>query len=176
MKQRLHLQRLQRLQHLPRPLGVVAALALSVALCAGLAACAGPYATAWRTTEAVRQVGNQVDHSLGVVAQKKHAECITAHGRQTAGYAACIDKHQRALAAWRLIARPAVNSALATAVGAIQLAERVKPEKPVDWAEALRPAVCAIARVVEQWGHLMGNDKDRITSLLSGLKGVACHD
>jgi len=166
MKQHLHHTQFTR----------VATLALCAVLGAGFAACAGPYAAAWRTTEAVRQVGNQVDHSLGVVAQKKHIECVNAHGRQTEGYAKCIDKHRRALDTWRRVARPAVNSALAATVGAIQLAERVKSDKPVDWADLLRPAVCAIARAVEQWGHLMGSDKDRIKSLLRGLKGVTCND
>ena len=151
-------------------------LALCAALAVGLAACAGPYAAAWRTTEAVRQVGNQVDQSLGVVAQQKHLECVAAHGRKTAAYAACIDKHRRALDAWRRIARPAVNSALAATVAGIQLAERVKSDKPMDWEALLQPAVCALARVVEQWGHLMGNDKGRIMSLLRGLKGVTCND
>ena len=166
---------MRQLQHHPH-LARVTALSLWVALGVTLAACAGPYATAWRTTEAVRQVGNQVDNSLGIIAQKKHLECVNAHGRQTAGYASCIDKHRRAVDTWRRIARPAVNSALAATVGAIQLAERVKPDKPVDWAAVLQPAVCAISRAIEQWGHLMGNDKDRITSLLRGLKGVTCHD
>jgi len=161
--------------HCPHAARVVA-LMLCAALGAGLAACAGPYAVAWRTTEAVRQVGNQVDYSLGVIAQKKHLECVSAHGRQTAAYAACIDKHRRALDAWRRIARPAVNSALAATVAAIQIAERVKPDKPLEWETLLRPAVCAIARVVEQWGHLMGSDKDQITSLLRGLKGATCND
>jgi len=164
----------QRTQH--PSLARLAALALCAALAAGLAACAGPYAAAWRTTEGVRQVGNQVDHALGTVAMKKHVECVNAHGRQTDGYAKCIDKHRRALDTWRRVARPAVNSALAATVGAIQLAERVKSDKPMDWADLLRPAVCAITRAVEQWGHLMGNDKDRIMSLLRGLKGVTCND
>lgn len=164
----------QRLQH--RHLARIAGLALFVALGAGLAACAGPHAAAWRTTEAVRQVGNQVDRTLGVAAQKKHVECLSAHGRQTAGYARCIDKHRRAVDTWRRVARPAVNSALAATVAAIQIAERVKSDKPLDWETALRPAVCAITRAIEQWGHLMGSDKDRIKSLVRGLKGVTCHE
>ena len=166
---------MKRLTHRPR-LTLIAALALCAALAAGLVACAGPYATAWRTTEGVRQVGNQVDRALGTVAMKKHAECVTAHGRQTDGYAKCIDKHRRAVDTWRRVARPAVNSALAATVGAIQLAERVDSDKPVDWADLLRPAVCALARAVEQWGHLMGSDKERIKSLLRGLKGVTCNE
>ena len=170
MKQCLHRPRIARFATL------VLCVALGLALGAGLAACAGPYAAAWRTTEAVRQVGNQVDYSLGVVAQTKHLECVNAHGKQTAAYAACIDKHRRALDAWRRIARPAVNSALAATVAGIQLAERVKADKPLDWEALLRPAVCAIARVVEQWSYLMGSDKDRIMGLLRGLKGVTCND
>lgn len=164
----------QRTQH--PSLARLAELALCAALAAGLAACAGPYAAAWRTTEGVRQVGNQVDHALGTVAMKKHVECVNAHGRQTEGYAKCIDKHRRALDTWRRVARPAVNSALAATVAGIQLAERVDSDKPVDWESLLQPAVCALARVVEQWGHLMGSDKGRIMSLLRGLKGVTCND
>ena len=161
------------------PRAVAFALALGLAaLGAGLAGCSSPFAAAWRTTEAVRQAGSATDRAFGEAAQRKHAECVAAHGPQTEGYARCIDKHRRALKAWRTVARPAVNSALAATVASIQLAERAKAtdHKPSDWEPYLAPAICAVARAMSEWGDLLGKDKDQVLALLGAMKGVSCHD
>jgi len=144
------------------------------ALLALMAACANPHAAAWRTSDVVRQAGNQVDRAFGTLARNQHKKCVEAHGPRTSGYAVCIDKHKKALDAWRKQARPAVNSALIATVSAIQIAEKVKQDKPVNWVSLLRPAVCAITKVIEQWGHLLGDEKQQLLSYLGAIKGVTC--
>ena len=153
---------------------LMAAILVLVAIPAN--GCAGPFAAAWRTTEAVRQAGNHVDRALGAAATRKHAECVEVHGPKTEAYAVCIAKHWKALKVWRERTRPAVNSALIATVSALQLAERAKSDEEVDWLATIGPAACAITKVVRQWGHLMGDERDRIMRAIGAIQGVTCHD
>jgi hypothetical protein len=153
----------------------VGVVTLGLGLAGAASGCAGAFDRAWRTTDAVRLAGSTVDRALGAAAKEKHAVCVKQHGARTAGYAQCIDGHRKMLKAWREVARPAVSSALVATVSALQIAERVGQKEPGNWLELVKPAVCALAKVVEQWGHLMGADRERVLGLLALVKGVTCH-
>ena len=57
---------------------------------------------------------------------------------------------------------------------AIQIAERADADEPPDWLALVRPAVCALLRVVTEWGHLLPDKAKPILGYLAPLGGVVC--
>jgi hypothetical protein len=99
--------------------------------------------------------------------------CVATHGARTAAFAACYRAHREALQLWRSKIRPAINTALLAAVAAIRPAEKAKAK--VGWVQLLKPAVCALARAVRQWGHLLGEKwKGGVMAGIKLAEGVTC--
>jgi len=139
-------------------------LALSATAC-------NPYAVAWRTTGAIQAAGNLTDRAIAISATKARDDCR----QKPATYALCMRDARpiQALTYWRQIARPAVNASLIATVTSMQIAERAKA-KALDWLAILRPAACALAKMVEQFGHLLGPQKSAVLVAVGIVKGVAC--
>ena len=148
-----------------------AVMVLALGLLAVSATSCRPYDAAWRTTAAVQGAGNLTDRAIAVAATDARAKCK----KVPETYAACMkgSKAVMALDYWRQIARPSINAALIATVASLQIAERIK-DKKLDWIGILRPAVCALARVVEQFGELLGPQKSAVLGVTALAKGVTC--
>jgi len=135
--------------------------------------CASPYAVAWKTTAGVQAAGTHTDRALAAEAVKRQDKCKAEHGVKTAEFAGCYRAHRHALKTWRETVRPAVNTALLATVGALKVAEAAK--RKLDWLALLKPAVCALARAVTEWGHLLGEKwKSDVMAGVKLAEGVSC--
>jgi hypothetical protein len=123
-------------------------VAAAVLLLLWSTSCAG---AEWRATLAVREAGTMTDRTLADVCRQKWETCKPKVAvERDACFKGCAD----ALDSWRKIARPAIDSALIVTVAALQIAEKARAKKP-DWVALLKPAVCALARGLAAWGHML---------------------
>ena len=130
-----------------------------------------PYEAAWRTTAAVREAGTLVDQSLARAAKHRMTVCKQAGGDWRA--CARASREYRAVTEWRRWGIPAVNSAVSSTVAALQIAERVRGHSKIDWLALLRPAGCALSRVLRQWTDLMGPARGAVEAVTATL-GAMC--
>lgn len=135
--------------------------------------CKGPYDVAWRTMDGVIKARNATAQSLADVAQKQHEKCIEQHGPKTAAYLACIQPYKNALDHWRMHARPAINSALQVTSASVQIAEKAK-SNDLKWLELIKPAVCALVKVVQLWGHYIPDKGKVVLNYLKVAESVVC--
>jgi hypothetical protein len=147
-----------------------AAALLALALVA-VGACS-PYRVAWQSTAAVVQAQGVAAHALATWARAEHARCLAAHGAQSDAYAACVRLPREALRQWQDHARPAIRSAVAATVAALEIAERAKVK--ADWMTYLRPGACALLRVCRAWAHLWPDRGQAVLGALGWLEPVAC--
>jgi hypothetical protein len=134
---------------------------LALVLVAGLAvwlvwlatSCGNPYLTAYRSIATTRSVALATEGALGAACEEKVPRCLAANAIDSPGYVECMKACKAAMKAWRGTVRPAINSALVVAVGAVQVTEAAK-SKP-DTMTILKPVACALARALEQWGSLL---------------------
>lgn len=131
---------------------IVLACGLAAWLLALLTGCTDPYLAAYRTTATARATAATAEQALSESCRAKADACKAASATPDA-YSACWAPCRHALESWIRIGRPAVNTALAAALAAVQLAEltRKKPS-PLEY---LKPVACALARALQQWGHLL---------------------
>jgi len=129
-----------------------------------------PYEAAWRTTAAVRAAGTLTDQALAAAARRKISECRVKGG----DWRACVraSREYRAITEWRRWGVPAVNSAVSATVAALQIAERVRGQRQIDWIGLLRPAGCALARVLKQWAPMLGAAKEPVAAAVAALGGM----
>lgn len=158
-----------------RPVRISAALAmLALITSLVLASACSPMASAWRATSAVQSAGNLTADTIVRLANARHDQCIAKHGKGTEAYSDCISDWRQVVTYWLAYAKPTINSALAATVQALLIAEKAKADKRPPWTDYLKPAVCAIAKVLTQWSHLFGDAKAQIEGFLSVAQGVAC--
>lgn len=166
----------QRASKLPvGPTAVLLALALALAPALAVAPACQPFETEWRTVSALKAAGELTDRAIAEAAVVAHEKCIIAHGAGTAGYKACIGsaKAYKALVGWRKYGRPTINSGLLAAVTALQIAEKAKTSK-LDLAAVLKPAACALSKMVQQYGDLLIDKVPIILVAVAMLKRVSC--
>jgi hypothetical protein len=134
-----------------------------------------PFEAEWRTTSAIKAAAELTDKAIAEAAVKEHNRCIKAHKAGTPEYKVCIEssKPYKALIGWRKFGKPTINAALIAAVAAIQIAERAKGSK-LDIAAVLRPAACALAKMVEQYGDLFQDKAPVVIMAIAMVKGVSC--
>jgi hypothetical protein len=154
--------------------GTLFLLVLSLVFVIGATSCKGPYDAAWRTLDGVIRARDTTAQGLATHAKSERERCLKAHGPKTEAGAACIKPTREALAAWRTIARPAINSALQVTAASLQIAERAKADKPPDWLTLLRPAVCALLRAAKSWGHWYPDKGKAILTALNAAAEVTC--
>lgn len=155
-----------------RALVLFVAVLLMLLLIHGSIGC-NPYAAGWRACAAVQDAGNRTDDALAAAYLAKSAKCVKEHGSKTQAYAACIAPYRKVLTVWVSLVRPAVSTALRAAVASLQIAERVKGGE-TNWLVLLKPGVCALARAVGEWAHLMGKAAAQVRGYLGLVEGVTC--
>lgn len=135
--------------------------------------CANPYLTAYRTTATARATAETTRDALHDVCHLKRVGCLETHGAGTPAYDACWAECRKAEMAWVDYVRPAINSGLLAALGAIQIAEATKV-KP-DVMAILKPIACALAAGLRQWGHLLPPSIKAQAETIAGLvAGATC--
>lgn len=133
-----------------------------------------PYAVGWRAAAGVKSAGELAEDTLASTIRAKHAECVKKHGAQTYEYAECIKNYRLAAIYWIRYLRPSINAAIRATVTALTIAERVKG-KEANWVELLKPAVCALVGILQEWSPLIPPKiQERIRGLLALAKGVTC--
>jgi hypothetical protein len=138
--------------------------------------CRSPYDAAWRTMDGLLKARDVTAATLAQAARDKHHQCVKAHGPKTQAYATCIKDHRAALKQWQTVARPAVNSALHVTKASVQIAESAKADKPPDYIALLRPAACALWRVVRAWGHYLPKKGSSVLKALGPFGEGVCHE
>jgi len=128
-----------------------------------------PYAAAWRTTAAVREAGTMTDRAIAAAVKHRATACKEVGG----DIKACVrtSKEWRALTGWRAWGVPAVNSAIVATVSALQIAEQTHAKR-LDWVALLKPAACAIVRVLRQWGPHLGKAREPVALAIAAFKGA----
>jgi len=146
-----------------------ASIMLAGILVLGTTACGG---AGWRAAYAVRSAGDLTDKAI-TAAVNNAAEKCQADGETGDNLAPCVRKSKawEAQTHWRKYAVPSINSSIIATVTALQLADKAKKE--IDWKEALKEGVCALAKIVKQWGDLLGSFKPAI-SAASIVEGITC--
>ena len=154
---------------IPQALVGAAAIGLLYLLLGWLMAGCRPYDAAWRTTAAVREAATLTDHAIARAAKHRATACKEQGG----DWRACVrsSKEWAAVTGWRKWGVPAINSALVSTVAALQIAERTGQEH-IDWIAILRPAACALARVMRQWAPMMGPAKEPVSLAVAAIGGV----
>jgi len=129
---------------------------------------------AWITLDAVQQARSLTATQLATTAKVKHQACLAEHGKATDGYRVCIEPTRAMLRHWQNEARPAIIAAVQITASSLQIAEKVKADKRVKWIELLKPAICALARVVSLYKHYLPDGGASIAGVLGLVKGVSC--
>ncbi len=164
-------------QQLPAVKAKVPPAALLVLLLAfGLmwSAC-NPYSAAWRTLDGVQQARALTAQQLASTGHRKHEACLATHGPNTDGYRVCIEPTAKMTRHWQREARPAIIAAVQITASSLQIAEKVKADKKVRWLELLKPALCALSRVVKLYSHYLPDEGASINGVLGMVEGVACN-
>lgn len=143
-----------------------------VGACLILAFSTGCKGAGWRALDATQNARDMTAKQLASVVSAKHASCKAAHGVKNAEFAACIQKHRKALEDWRRIARPVINDSIAITAAGLQIADRVG--KKANWVELVKPAVCAISRSIKAFGHWFPDKAAGVLSALGLVEGVTC--
>ncbi len=128
----------------------------------------------WRTLDAVQHARALTAQQLAAVGHTKHRACLATHGAQTDGYRVCIEPTRAMLRHWQREARPAIIAAVQITASSLQIAEKVKAEKDVKWLELLKPALCALARVVKLFKAYLPDGGASINGVLAMAEGVTC--
>ena len=147
-------------------------LFLSVCITSLCIACPG---AEWRVVSAVRGAAELTDQAVAAAAVKEHNRCMAFHKGPGAGYKGCIEatKAYSALVNWRLYGKPTINSALIATVATLTIYENAKGKKP-KWLEVLKPAVCALSKVLKQWADLLGPSKGAVMAAVAAAGVFTC--
>ncbi len=146
----------------------VAPTACLLALVLALSSCSG---AGWRATAAVRSAGKLTDQAIAMSVRQAAVKC---ERDKAPDIPRCVrsSKAWEAQTQWRKYGVRAVNSGIIATVTALQIADQTKSK--VDWMAILKPAACALASVVHQWGDQLGKAKTTVLAAVSALKGVSC--
>ena len=153
---------------------VLPVLLLLLAFGLVLSAGCNPYSVAWRTLDGVQQARALTAQQLASVARTKHEACLHTHGKATDGYRVCIEPTRAMLRHWQREARSAIVSAVQITASSLQIAERVKADKAVNWIKLITPAICALSRVVKLYAVYLPDGGDSIRSVVALAEGVSC--
>lgn len=159
-----------------RPLEILVGLALGALVgifSVQLGGCAHNKA-GWIAVEAFQSTAAAVGFGLAAKGIEKHYECTKKHGLNTPGYKACIAPALKAAKTYRDYFVPAFNSAVHGGKAILKTADLAGKETTA-WIEKLKPGVCALASIVEQWTHLLPEKIVKAMAFVVGLlKGVTC--
>jgi hypothetical protein len=149
------------------------ALAGLVVLAVLHASCGSPYLTAYRGIATARATAASTEQALADVCSLKRVSCLEAHGPATKAYDDCILGCRKALTAWTSITRPAINTALVAAVGAVSTAEAIKGKASL--LDILRPVACALSRGMTEWLPMLpASARATVEAITRGVAGFVC--
>lgn len=163
-------------------LGCIAAV-LIMAICS--TSCS-PYKAAWVTVRGVQIAAEGADKAIASIHRDKRLKCIqeglatakSTNGAKSASAVAseCLlkSKQHDALKQWQLHAKPAIKAAIVLTAASLDVAQKAG-DKKYDWKSSLLPAVCALARVVDQFNHLFpASEQSWVTSVTKLAMGFTC--
>jgi len=136
--------------------------------------CANKYATAWHTLDAIQQTRDTAANQLAAFAKIKHLDCLKMHGGKTPEYAVCIKGSKSALDHWRKIARPAINTSIQLTATTVNIAQKAKTN--VDWKVFIKPGICSLVNVANQFKDYFPDKAKSILGLLVSFKWVVCDE
>lgn len=135
--------------------------------------CGSGLGVGYRSVLVVRNAGDATSKALAAACEAKRQDCKAKHGVKTEGYKSCMENCLKALKAWRLYAKPAINTSLRAAFGVLEVA-RARKKKQAPWLEALKPGACQLVKMVQEWRGLMPKDAASLLTLLKGVEGLVC--
>lgn len=139
-----------------------------------LAGCSGnPLAHGYRSVVVVAQARDSMSKAAAAYCKPLHEACVKKHGIETDGYKQCIERCEKMLGAWKLIALPAINSSLHATMGALETAYKTK-QKKANWLEKIKPAVCALFKLAKEWKQYLGVEMEKILITLDFAEKIVC--
>jgi hypothetical protein len=150
---------------------VVAGGVLLLALALMASACS--LTTGYRGVTVTVKAGNETGKTVAAVCGEKRRACVDKHKSDIPALKACLAPCHKALTDWTTIVRPAVNTAIGAAFAALETA-RQAGRKDSTWVARLRPGICALASILQEWRTLMGDKAETLLNLLGTVEDVAC--
>ncbi len=129
--------------------------------------------TGYRGVTVAVKVGNETGKTIAAVCADKRRACIDKHGGNVQDLQACVLPCHKALTAWTTIVRPAINTSTEAAFAALETARQAKRPDST-WVAKLRPGLCALAAILQEWRVLLGDKAAPLLSLLKTVEDVAC--
>lgn len=147
-------------------------LACAIAVSFVLGAC-GKYAAAWKITEAGQSAATLTTKAMTSRARDKHVACKKLHKVKTPELRKCVDPEYSQAKRFRTFAVPTINAGIRTTVAGLTIAEKAGGK--ADWRALVKPAVCAVASVLEEFKSFMPDKaKAALSAVVMLAKGVAC--
>lgn len=147
-------------------------LACAIAVSFALTAC-GKYTAAWKITEGVQSAASLATKAMTSRARDKHAACKKLHAVKTPELRKCVDPEYSQAKRFRTFGVPLINSGLRISVASLTIAEKAGGK--ADWKALVKPAVCAVASVLEEFKSFMPDKaKAALSTVLMLAKGVTC--
>jgi hypothetical protein len=137
--------------------------------------CANPYRAAWVSTIAVTHARNAADDGIARVFRARMGVCAKEHGIQNRMFESCVveSPEYKVAEAWKIAALPTINSAIRVTRSTLIAVEKARI-KNYKWTDALRPAVCAISRIVQEYRHLFPAEAKVALKYLGLISAVTC--
>jgi hypothetical protein len=129
--------------------------------------------TGYRGVTVATKVGNETGKTIASVCGEKRRVCVGKHVGDTPALNACLKPCHKALTDWTTIVRPAVNTAIGAAFASLETARQAKRSDST-WVAKLRPGICALAAILQEWRTLMGDKAKTLLNLLGTVEDVAC--
>jgi hypothetical protein len=129
--------------------------------------------TGYRAVTVTVKVGNETGKAGAAACAVKRKTCVDRHKEDVPALQACLKPCHKALTAWTTIVRPAVNTATEATFAALETARQAK--KPGStWVAKLRPGICALVAILQEWRSLLGDKAKTLLNLLGTVEDVAC--
>jgi hypothetical protein len=129
--------------------------------------------TGYRAVTVTVKAGNETGKAMASVCAVKRKACVDKHRDDIPALQACLKPCHRALTAWTTIVRPAVNTATEGAFAALETARQAKRSDST-WVAKLRPGLCALAAILQEWRALLGDKAKTLLNLLGTVEDIAC--
>ena len=147
-------------------------LACAIAMSFVLTAC-GKYTAAWKITEAGQSAATLATKAMTSRARDKHASCKKLHAVKTPELRKCVDPEYSQAKRFRRFAVPTINAGIRITVAGLTIAEKTGGK--ADWKALVKPAVCAVASVLEEYkAFIPDKAKAALSTVLMLAKGVTC--
>lgn len=136
------------------------------------AAC-NKYAAAWKITEGAQSAASLATQAMTKRGRDKLNACKKLHKVKTPEMVKCVNPEYTQAKRFRMYGVPLINTGLRLTVASLTIAE--KAGSKADWKELVKPAVCALSSVLEEFKAFMPDKaKVAIMAVVSLAKGISC--